>query len=546
MAANYAKHVSTKQGTPQSEQADPKQVLNSAGAYSFAVDKWVRLNRFLVLGSDGGTYYATEKTLTKENADCILDCANEDGKRTVEIIKQVSMLGRAPKNDPAIFALALCTTVPAAREFAYAAVNDVCRIGTHIFMFTDFCNTLRGWGRGLRQAVANWYTQQSTKDLAFQVTKYQQRNGWSHRDLLRLSHPTPTEALAPVLHWCVKGWDSVGEQPHDNPALLPIWAMERAKVTTSLNEIIALITEYCLPRECIPTIWLREPGVWEALLVKMPIHALVRNLATMTRIGLLTQLSAATKTVCHKLADNDLLRRSRLHPIAVLTALLTYKSGRSVKGDSTWSPLPRILDALDGAFYGTFENVLPTNKNILLALDVSGSMDGGTLAGVPGLTPRIAAAAMAMVTARCEPNHQFVAFTSGAYKSQWSRSHGLGSGITELTISPRQRLNDVVVEMRKLPFGGTDCALPMLWALDRKESYDGFIVLTDCETWAGDIHPHEALRRYRSRKSPGAKLIVEGMISNNFTIADPGDAGMLDVVGFDTATPQLISDFLIQ
>ena len=31
--------------------------------------------------------------------------------------------------------------------------------------------------------------------------------------------------------------------------------------------------------------------------------------------------------------------------------------------------------------------------------------------------------------------------------------------------------------------------------------------------------------------------------ANGFTIADPNDAGMLDVVGFDTATPQVISDF---
>ena len=33
------------------------------------------------------------------------------------------------------------------------------------------------------------------------------------------------------------------------------------------------------------------------------------------------------------------------------------------------------------------------------------------------------------------------------------------------------------------------------------------------------------------------------MVSNGFTIADPNDAGMLDVVGFDTATPQLMSEF---
>jgi hypothetical protein len=37
--------------------------------------------------------------------------------------------------------------------------------------------------------------------------------------------------------------------------------------------------------------------------------------------------------------------------------------------------------------------------------------------------------------------------------------------------------------------------------------------------------------------------VVGGMASNGFSNADPADPGMLDVVGFDTATPQLISDF---
>jgi 60 kDa SS-A/Ro ribonucleoprotein len=33
------------------------------------------------------------------------------------------------------------------------------------------------------------------------------------------------------------------------------------------------------------------------------------------------------------------------------------------------------------------------------------------------------------------------------------------------------------------------------------------------------------------------------MASNGFSIADPDDAGMLDVVGFDSAVPQVIADF---
>lgn len=40
-----------------------------------------------------------------------------------------------------------------------------------------------------------------------------------------------------------------------------------------------------------------------------------------------------------------------------------------------------------------------------------------------------------------------------------------------------------------------------------------------------------------------ARLVVVGMASKGFTIADPNDGGMLDVVGFDTTTPQVIADF---
>ena len=98
--------------------------------------------------------------------------------------------------------------------------------------------------------------------------------------------------------------------------------------------------------------------------------------------------------------------------------------------------------------------------------------------------------------------------------------------------------------MSDLPFGGTDCAQPMLYALDRKLSVDTFIIYTDNETWAGKIHPHETLRRYRERTGIDAKLVVVvGMTSVGFTIADPADPGMLDIAGFDPAVPTLITDF---
>ncbi len=190
--------------------------------------------------------------------------------------------------------------------------------------------------------------------------------------------------------------------------------------------------------------------------------------------------------------------------------------------------MAKVIDALDAAFYATFASIVPTGARTLLALDVSGSMSCGQVAGVPGLTPRVASAAMALVTAATEQRHGFV---------------GFATSLIELPISPRQRLDDVIKVVSDLPFGGTDCALPMKWALAERRDIDVFVVYTDSETWAGKPHPSIALRKYREQTGIAAKLIVVGMTSSGFTIADPDDAGMMDVVGFDTAAPAVMADF---
>src|SRR5918995_145398 len=143
---------------------------------------------------------------------------------------------------------------------------------------------------------------------------------------------------------------------------------------------------------------------------------------------------------------------------------------------------------------------------------------------------------------------RFAAATAGRRRGRCSQRFGgmWGGGHAELTrlaISPRQRLTDAIKVVSDLPFGGTDCALPMLYAQAKEKEIDTFVIYTDSETWAGDIHPVDALRDYRRASGIDARLVVVGMVSNGFSIADPADPGMLDVVGFDTATPQLISDF---
>jgi len=387
--------------------------------------------------------------------------------------------------------------------------------------------------------------------LAYQAVKYRQRAGVTHRDLLRLAHPAGrvgagnptldvTDEHARLFEWIVRGGETEGL-----PRLIEGFA--RAQEAMTSRETAVLVREYRLPREALKPEHLTSPEVWEALLDEMPMTALIRNLATMTRVGVLAPGSDGTAKAVAQLGDAERIRRARVHPIAVLAALRTYASGRGARGRGEWNPVREIVDALDAAFYTAFGNVEPTGKRLLLALDVSGSMTSGWVGGAPGLTPRDASAALALVTAATEPHYETVGFFAGkgGWKSHTKSQWGFGEqGLTPLPISPRQRLDDVVKTMSDLPFGGTDCSLPMLYAQAHEREVDAFVIYTDSETWAGDLHPVQALRDYRQASGIDARLVVVGMVSNGFTIADPADPGMLDVVGFDTATPQLISDFV--
>lgn len=537
----YNRHFSTR-NTPQKEPIPGKaQVENSEGGYVFAVNDKVRLDRFLILGSEGGSYYANEHTLTVENANSVLSLIGEDGQYVVNRAVEISECGRAPRNDPALFVLAMCAGVGdlETRRSALEALPRVARTGTHLFQFVDFVQSFRGWGRGLREGVANWYNGKAASKLAYQMIKYRQRGGWTHHDVLHKCHARPKDDEHQALYM----WAKDGSTGAYSPNIVAGFVM--AQNATTVEELIGAVVDFNLPWEAIPTTFHNEPAVWEALVQHMPLTATMRNLGRMTNLGVLASMSSATNIVLERFGNVEIVHKSRVHPLNVLVALRTYQQGHGVKGKLTWSPVGQIVDALDDMYYVAFDNVEPTGKRLMLALDVSASM-AHSINNMP-LSCREASAALAMVTARTEKNYMVTIFSSAGRNFLRSTVRGYGrgpSGMGTIDVSPRQRLDDVVRRVNNLPFGGTDCSLPMQYATVNKLDIDTFVVYTDSETWAGTIHPSQALDEYRRKFNPQAKLVVVGMVSNGFSIADPDDAGMMDVVGFDTATPNIISDFI--
>lgn len=548
--------------TRQSRAAKPEQLLNAAGGYTFPVDDWARVHRFLTLGTDGGTYYTRSGDLTRDNAEVVLRAAATDPVGLVTRIVAVSEAGRAPKANPALFALAIAASADdvEGRRAALAALPRVARTGTQLFLFAGYVEQFRGWGPTLRRAVAQWYTDRPVDQLAYQLVKYRRRGGWSHRDLLRLASPSGTadparrmafnwavgkglgdyaEAVVPLTDVQLKAGQRNAVRPALRADVVPeelaiIADFEDVQAATSAAQWLEIIERgNGLSWEMLPDAALVEPAVWEALIAHgMPQTALMRQLPRLTRLGLLA--GTVGETVAAQLADPGRLARARVHPVNVLVAQRTYASGHGDRGQSTWKPVGRISDALDAAFYAAYGAVQPANKRTLLALDISGSMVM-PVSGLP-VTCREASSALAMVTAATEPQHRIIGFTAG------SRGYP-DTAVTELDIGPRRRLDDVCRYTAGLPMGATDCALPMVWALKHRVEVDTFHIYTDNETWYGNIHPHQALEQYRRRMGIDARLVVVAMTATRNSIADPSDPRQLDISGFDSAVPTLLADF---
>ena len=272
---------------PQSEPL-PGRVPNSGGGHAFPVDDLTRLRRFLILGAEGGSYYVSERKLTLENARAVRRCIETDGAAAVREIVAVSEERRAPRVGPALFSLAMAASYGdgETKELAFQGLPQVARTGSHLQEFAGYANAMRGWGRGLRRAIANWYSARPVADAVYQTVKYRNRYGWTHRDLLRKVHARAEGPLNELYAWITQE-----TLPSGDPVLRLVHSFEQAK-TADADALAALIQEHRMSWEMMPAEMMDQKSVWQALSENMPLTAYVRNLATMTRLGVISPMDS--------------------------------------------------------------------------------------------------------------------------------------------------------------------------------------------------------------------------------------------------------------
>ena len=549
--------VATPQRQPVPGRSD--QARNTAGGYVFAKDAWTKLEDFLILGTTGGTYYLGEDKLTADNADVVFQAVREDGPCVVALLTDISASKppRAPKNRGCLFALAAASAMgdPATVQAVKAALPQVARTTDHLSALFGYRKQLKGKmaGRGTspvasrawRSALAGWFLTADVDAVAWKACKARQRKtpageALALRDILRIAHP---KADTPERR-ALLGWLAGNVSDQEAASLLPaVDAFLASQAVTSDREAIAVVTERHVPWEYLPSKFQASAEVWEALASTVGMTALLRNLARMTRIGTIAPFGKVNAEVVRRLGNPDALREGRIHPMDVFLALRVYNCGTSQPNPKdaphTWQPVGEISDALEDAYDKSFGYTEPSGRRLIVAVDSSGSMTGKRyldgpvvnpvmMGGSPLGTPYEIACAMAVQIKRIEgANAHVIDVDTAVHPSK---------------VTARTNMREIASWQPS--GGGTDLALPFGWASQYDVKADGFLVLTDGETWAGHQHPFQALSAYRSRYNPQARVIVAAMAAVGHTIGEPGDPGILNVAGMDASLPKVVTGFI--
>ncbi|KAF0047219.1 60 kDa SS-A/Ro ribonucleoprotein [Scophthalmus maximus] len=512
------------------------------GGCPWEVSDKARLCRFLCYGSEDDIYTAREEgRVSTESTGALLSLLQEGrGTEVVEEIKRFAQDARAVRLGPSFFALALCSqhSELKTRQAAFKALKEVCRSPAHLFSFIQYKKELKEdmkcgiWGRALRKAVSDWYNEQDALSLAAAVTKCKQREGWSHQDLLRLSHTKPAnEAIALISKYVTKGWKEVQAAYADKEnseevvkVLSYLEVVEKVKHSCDETEVINLIEEHKLEREQLLTDHLKSKQVWRALLKEMPLQSLLRILGKMTSNKILEPGSAETRAVCDRIQSEAALKKANIHPFSLHLASENYKRCQGYQGKTKWTPDSSILIAMDSAFYKSCMNLEPVGKRFVVAVDVSSSLSSI----VPGtsISTAVAAAAITMIFARTEVDTQVLVYSEGA--------------LVPCTVTADMTLAEATVELVKIPGGSTDCTLPIKWATENGKAVDVFIILTNNPLWTFTASPVESLRKHREKSGANSKLVMCGLTSIGHAIADTEDRGVLSICGFDLGALSVI------
>jgi 60 kDa SS-A/Ro ribonucleoprotein len=331
--------------------------------------------------------------------------------------------------------------------------------------FVELCKgglLRQGMGRMIKDTVNQWLYWNAD---SYQILKnLQGGQGFGAGDIIKLTHPNPNDAVQPnaaFLYAYATGHKPEGEIP--DPQIRSYELLKNNAKVLSNQEIIELIHSGALPQEVVTAHLGNRPGsVWAALGSRMPIFALLRNLATLQRHGAFEDRDFVQQVV-NKLSNPMLIQSSKILPFRF------YQAYAKLDGS-----IPVIIkSAVATAMELSIKNMPNLSGRVAVSPDVSPSMFYNAVSDRSTIQCVDIGAILAAAIVKGSKDTLLLPFGDEV----------VYSGIN--CVNPNDTLLTSAKEITKYRGNGTDLGQPIKYLLDHNEEVDVFVGITDEEEWSG-------------------------------------------------------------
>ena len=415
--------------------------INQAGAPAYRLGAKHTLAQFAATGCLNGTYYSD----AADQLNTVLILANQVEPEFVARTARYCRREGFMKDMPAL----LCAVL-ASRDVSLlgAIFSDVIDNGK---MLRNFVQILRSGATGRKslgtapkRLVRRWLETASAETL-FRASVGQNP---SLADVIKMVHPKPKDAHREVLYGYLLG------KSHDPDKLPQIIRDFEAYKRTRAGDPPAV------PFQMLTALDLGTPE-WTAIARNAGWQMTRMNLNTFARHGVLN-MTGMQEIIAGRLRSPEAIRRARCFPYQLMAAFMNVGTN-----------VPRaIKEALQDAMEIAVENVPVIDGNVVVAPDVSGSMQMSVSGYRKGSSSKVrcvdVAALVAAAILRKNPGAIVLPFAND---------------VVEVDLNPRDSILTNAKKLASLPSGGTNCSSVLRYLNRRKTKVDLLVYVSDNESW---------------------------------------------------------------
>jgi 60 kDa SS-A/Ro ribonucleoprotein len=439
---------------------NPPDSVNTGGYPAWTRDLEERVLQVLLTNTLGNTFYADKHELLKEAREVYAEALKVNPvffAKALAFARNNGFMRTQP-----IFGLVLLAGSD--RTLFKQVFDKVILTPNDLFDFMTILGSERKGqgGRAVKTTVSKWLAANfsaDSKNAEYWAIKYGSgsKEGYSLKDVIKTVHPTGMNAN---LVWYLLGKDNSDATAQFSK----IANFERLKIAKTDEEKIEAIKNGKLPHEVASTFAGQSAKVWQSILGSMPTFALLRNLNTLDRMGILDKNK---ETINKTLTDPANVKKAKILPFRF------YDAFNAVKSD--W-----VKDTLRKSIENSVESLPEIKGSSAIMLDTSGSMA------------------------------EFIKTASLFAFACLKKANG-GTFYTFNTVASRQSysLVDSILSQAENMYasGGTDIAKPVMMMTTVNNKVDNIIIVTDEQQNTGSTL-WSAITQYRQKVNRDVKVFV--------------------------------------